>query len=230
MIDSMLAIIASIIKENLWLAPMFAALAGIISSVSPCSLSSIPLIIGYVGGVGQQNTKRAFGLSFAFALGSAFTYTLLGIIAAYAGRLIGNSNPYLYLILGFIMLLMALQILSIIDVLPSAGFTSKSNLKGYAGAVLAGILGGFLASPCATPVLIVLLGILAKGGNALWGAFLMLCYSLGSGVLIVIAGTFVGYIQKIISDERYGKFSRLIKTISGIIILLISFYMLYLGF
>ena len=39
---------------------------------------------------------------------------------------------------------------------------------GYLGDFIAGILGGFFSSPCATPVLVVLLAVVAKEGSLLW--------------------------------------------------------------
>ena len=88
---------------------MLALLAGIITSVTPCALSSVPLVIGYVGGTGQKDAKKAFKLSLTFALGTAVTFTTFGMIASSAGKLIGTSNSWWYIFLGIIMVLMALQ-------------------------------------------------------------------------------------------------------------------------
>lgn len=52
-------------------------------------------------------------------------------------------------------------------------------------------------------VLIVLLGILAGGGNLAWGIVLMLCYSIGHSALVMAAGTSVGFVQKINNSEKY---------------------------
>ncbi|HHY23994.1 MAG TPA: cytochrome c biogenesis protein CcdA, partial [Clostridiaceae bacterium] len=90
--------------------------------------------------------------------------------------------------------------------------------------------GGVFSSPCATPVLVVLLGIAARSGNIAWGVLLLLLYSIGHGVLIVAAGTSVGFVKKVTSSEKYGLFSKILKYIMGGIILLIAFYMFYLGF
>lgn len=86
MIDTWLNQIAEIIGSNPWLAPILALLAGVLTSVTPCALSSIPLIIGYVGGTGEQNTKKAFTYSAVFSVGTAVTFVTLGIIATSAGR------------------------------------------------------------------------------------------------------------------------------------------------
>jgi cytochrome c-type biogenesis protein len=222
--------LSTLIKESLWLAPILAFVAGILTSFTPCSLSSIPLIIGYVGGTGQKDTKKAFRLSLTFAIGSAVTFTALGVIASLAGKLIGTSASWWYIVLGILMVVMALQTWGIFEIIPSSYLVSKNTRKGYIGALIAGILGGVFASPCSTPVLIALLAIVAGKGNIIWGILLLLIYSIGHGILAVVAGTSVGLIQKLTKSEKYGKLSTALKVVMGLIILTIGFYMFYLGF
>ena len=57
MIDSWLNTLGTLISESIWLAPLLAVLAGVLTSFTPCSLSSIPLVIGYVGGTGTEPKK-----------------------------------------------------------------------------------------------------------------------------------------------------------------------------
>lgn len=109
MVDTWLNQIAQSIQSNMWIAPLLALLAGVLTSFTPCALSNIPLIIGYVGGVGEKNTKKAFRYSVIFALGTAVTFITLGLIATSAGKLMGNSSQIWYLVLGVLMVLMALQ-------------------------------------------------------------------------------------------------------------------------
>lgn len=230
MIDGLLNNLSILIRENIWLSPILALIAGLITSVTPCALSSVPLVIGYVGGTGQKDTKKALKLSLTFALGTAVTFTTLGVIAASAGKLMGTSNPWWFIILGILMVLMALQTWEIINIIPATNLLSKNKRRGYAGALLAGVLGGLFSSPCATPVLIVLLGILAKGGNIILGIILMLCYSLGHSALTIVAGTSIGFVQKINASEKYRVFNTVLKIAMGTVILGIAFYMFYLGF
>ncbi len=218
------------ITANWWLAPVLAFLAGLIASFLPCSLSSIPLIIGYVGGTDQRDPKAAFRLSLTFAAGAAVTFSVLGVIASAAGKLLGSASSWWYIILGVLMVLMALQTWEIFEVIPSSYLVSKNKKKGYAGAFIAGILGGIFSSPCSTPVLIALLAIVAGKGSVLWGIALLLFYSMGHGVLAVIVGTSIGFVKKLSSSERYGKLSAKLKYAMGALILLIGFYMFYLGF
>lgn len=226
----MLARLSALIPENGWLAPGFALFAGILTSFTPCSLSGIPLVIGYVGGTGQRDTKKAFRLSITFAAGTAVTFTALGVIAALAGKLMGNAASWWYIILGTLMILMALQTWGIFEIIPSSYLISKNTKKGYLGAFFAGILGGVFSSPCATPVLIALLAVVAGKGSLFWGILLLLLYSVGHGILAVVAGTSIGFVQKLSFSEKYGKTSIVLKILMGFFILLIGFYMFYLGF
>lgn len=219
-----------LIQSSGWLTPMLALLAGVMTSFTPCSLSSVPLVIGYVGGTSQKDTKQAFYLSLTFVAGAAITFTALGVIASLMGRLMGSGGAWWYIVLGILMVLMALQTWEIFEIIPSSYLISKNTKRGYVGAFIAGILGGVFSSPCSTPVLIALLAIVAGKGSILWGIILLLFYSVGHGILAIIAGTSIGFVQKLSTSEKYGRASTILKIIVGSIILLIGFYMFYLGF
>lgn len=229
MIDQWLAQLAQSIKDTMWLAPLLALLAGALTSITPCALSSIPLVVGYVGGVGEKNTGRAFRYSVTFAVGTAVTFVTMGIIATQAHRLMGRTSQWWYFFLGALMILMALQTWGIINLIPSTNLISRNKKRGYVGALLAGVLGGIFSSPCSTPVLIALLAIVAGQGSMAWGILLMLLYSLGHSFLVVIAGTSVGFVQRINASNQYAAISKILKMVMGLAILLIGIYMFYLG-
>ena len=227
----MLARLSALIPENGWLAPGFALFAGILTSFTPCSLSGIPLVIGYVGGTGQRDTKKSVSAFHHLCVREPPSLlTALGVIAALAGKLMGNAASWWYIILGTLMILMALQTWGIFEIIPSSYLISKNTKKGYLGAFFAGILGGVFSSPCATPVLIALLAIVAGKGSIFWGILLLLFYSVGHSILAVVAGTSIGFVQKHSFSEKYGKTSTVLKISMGFFILLIGFYMFYLGF
>ena len=228
--DGILNELANLIESNAYVAPLLALLAGVATSVTPCSLSSIPLVVGYVGASGQAEPKRALHLSLTFALGSAITFTTLGVIASMAGRLIGTSAKWWYLILGVLMVLMALQTWEVFEIIPSSYLLSKNKKRGYLGALIAGVLGGIFSSPCSTPVLIALLAIVAGQSSILWGILLLLLYSIGHGILAVVAGTSVSFVQKLTRSRKYGRVSQALKIVMGAAILGIGLYMFYLGF
>ncbi|MFH1512295.1 MAG: cytochrome c biogenesis protein CcdA, partial [Bacillota bacterium] len=173
--------ISSTLSRNTYLAPLLALIAGVLTSFTPCSLSSVPLVVSYVSGAAQSDAKRALRLSLTFAGGSAITFTALGVVASFAGTLMGMSASWWYILLGVLMVLMALQTWGVFEIIPSSNLLSKSTKRGYLGALLAGILGGVFSSPCSTPVLIALLALVAGQNSLLTGILSMLLYGIGHG-------------------------------------------------
>ena len=229
MIDVWLEQIGRAIGQNFWLAPLLALLAGVLTSFTPCALSSIPLVIAYVGSA-RVEPKKAVKLSLVFALGSAVTFTALGAVAASIGYVIGVGAKWWYLVLGALMVLMALQTWGIINLVPSTYLVGRNKRRGYLGALFTGILGGLFSSPCATPVLIALLAVAASSGSLLRGTLLLLLYGIGHGALAVLAGSSIGAVNRLVQSERYGALSRGLQIALGALILLIGLYLFYLGF
>lgn len=229
-INGLLESLSVLIRDNFWMAPLLALLAGVLTSVTPCSLSTVPLVIAYVGGTGKREPAVAFRYSAVFALGMAITFTALGAAASLLGKLMSfGAGGWWYLVLGGLMVLMALQTWGIINIIPSTYAQSKNTRRGYPGALVMGILGGLFSSPCATPVLVALLALVAQSGKPLWGIFLLLLYSIGHSILVVLAGTFMGLAGKITKNERYGVISKMLTLVLGLAILLVGFYLIYSG-
>lgn len=228
MTEEILRTLGNIISEGSGLAPVIALAAGVITALTPCSLSQLPLVLAYVGG--EASPKRAFRLSAVYSAGLAITFTALGIAAALMGHLIGNAGKIWYLILGVLMILMSLQITGIFNIIPSTFLSAMNRKRGYAGALIAGILGGVFSSPCSTPVIIVLLSLIAAEGTLIKGALYMLLYALGSSCLALLLGASPSLIRKLGRSEKMHMLSTVLNIILGIIVLAIGLYMLYLGF
>ena len=67
-----------------------AYLGGVVATASPCSLASIPLIIGFVGGYAEGRKKQAFFYSVTFVVGLAIAMSALGAAAALMGTMFGQ--------------------------------------------------------------------------------------------------------------------------------------------
>ena len=227
--DSLLENLSVLIQNNYLVAPVFAIIAGVLTSFMPCNLSAIPLVVSVVSASSNNDTKRALKLSVIFAIGISITFTVLGVIASLTSSLFGNSSTILYLVVGIIMILMAFQTWELFNIIPATYLTSKNKFKGVLGALSAGILSGIFSSPCSTPVLVALLAIVASSSNMIFGIVLLLCYSLGHSILTIIAGTSIGFVRKIMKNEKYSKVSNIIRITLGILILLIGLYMIYLA-
>ncbi|MEA4860015.1 MAG: cytochrome c biogenesis protein CcdA, partial [Sphaerochaeta sp.] len=118
----------------------------------------------------------------------------------------------------------------VFNFIPSSSLLGSNKRRGYVGAMAAGILGGFFSSPCATPVLIALLTLVAGKGSLVWGVFLLLLYSIGHSILVVVAGTSIGFVKTLSKNPKYSTFSCIAKYGMGLVLLLMGFYLFYLGF
>ena len=123
MLSNLESIIGEGLKSFSIFAPILALLGGILTSISPCSLASIPLIIGFMTGTKEDDTKRAFKTSVVFAIGMAITYTTLGVLAALLSKIFNQSGQFWNLFLGTVMILMALQTWEVINVMFNTDFS-----------------------------------------------------------------------------------------------------------
>jgi cytochrome c-type biogenesis protein len=140
---------------------------GLLTSLGPCNVATIPLIVGFVGGSRDVPRQRAFALSFAFALGLAITFMLLGIVAALLGAWIGIGSRWWYYLVAVICFVIGLQMLDVFQFnMPMifGGLRERIGLKGIPGALALGLVSGLVASQCATPVLAAILTyVMAEG-------------------------------------------------------------------
>jgi cytochrome c-type biogenesis protein len=221
---------SALISNNVWLALIMSLVAGVVSSFSPCVLSSLPLIVGYIENYGNGDRKSALKYSIVFSLGVAFTFTAIGAVTAAVGSFLTGAGKWWYMVLSAIMLLSGLQLLGVINIgnkKNTCGPTGK--IRGITGAFFLGILGGALSSPCATPVMAAILTFVASKGNILLGVLMLLLYSVGHSTLIVLSGVSVGFVESLGSSGRTVAAGRLLKYVLGIIILILGLYLFSLG-
>ncbi len=208
------------------LLPIVSLGAGIASAFSPCILPLIPAIIALISGRKKITPKHGFFLSLAFVLGMAFVYSLFGLIAGSVGAAF-RFSPFWYYLAALVSLVMGLKLLGVLKFeLPSGYSVKRPEVSGYSGALILGAIYGVASSPCSTPFLSVILALSATQGQALLGALLLFLYSLGHGVLILLAGTLTSLVNKLLSFKKGMTY---FQKISGFIFLGIGVYFLWLA-
>ncbi len=197
---------------------------GIVTSISPCILTMIPLLIGYLVGYGRGNKVRGFYLSAIFVTGMAFTFSVMGFVAASFGRVFGEIGTAWYYIIALVALVMGLNLLGVLS-FKMPGFKQVQFKKAGMGGTLAmGMLFGLVASPCATPVLAVIIAYAAAQAEPLYGSGLLFIYGIGHGLPLLVAGTFTGMARNLPAINRY---TRYLGYFSGLILIAIGLYLLY---
>lgn len=189
--------------------------AGLLTSLTPCMLSMLPITIGYIGGYETQDRTEAATQSTWFALGLATTLAGLGILAASVGRVYGQIGIGLPIVVSLIAIIMGLNLLEALPLqLPSFGgmeWISQDLPKGVRSYLL-GLTFGLVASPCSTPVLAAILGWVATTQDLLLGGILLLSYTAGYVVPLIVAGTFTASIKKLLELRQWSSW---ITPVSG---------------
>ncbi len=217
------------LTENPLLAYLGVFLGGILSSSSPCVLATIPLVIGYVGGYSEGDGRKALLYSLTFILGLSLTFTVLGAIASLIGGLFGMISSAWYFIVGGIAIAIGLQLVGLYEFnVPTPGHLQPKQ-KGVLGAFVLGLIFGVVSSPCATPILALILTFVATKGEIAYGTSLLFVYALGHCVLIFLAGTATGFAEGFVKSKGIGSVTTWSKRIGGSIVVLVGLYMIYAG-
>jgi len=219
-----------VLQDGSLLAYLLVFLGGVVTSIGPCNVAMIPLIVGYVGGSTNLSRGRSFTLSLTFATGLALTFMALGVIASLVGGLIGGTSRIWYYAVAAVCILIALHMWGAIRLPEAAGLArlrERITLRGIPGALALGLVSGLVASQCATPVLAAILTyVMSQEGALVYGAALLFLYALGRGVPIVLAGTFTGALKQF---QALGRWSSVIERVSGVIIIGVGLYFLWIA-
>ncbi len=216
--------IQAIIQNNHGLAFLAVFVGGLVSAASPCVLAAIPLIIGYVGGYSGGDKKKAAVYSLIFILGLSITFTLLGAAASAMGHFLSFAGQWLYLGLAAVAVTMGLQLMGFINIPLPFQKTHEIKSRGLWGAFLLGLLTGTVSSPCATPVLAVILAYVSTQGDILYGGSLLFTYAVGHCALIFIAGLSIGLTESLVRSRGIANFSLYSKRFSGALLVVVGIY------
>jgi cytochrome c-type biogenesis protein len=218
----------AITQKAFW--SFFIAFAGgIISSLSPCTLSILPIMIGYIGGYSDNKPSNAFLQSLLFVIGFTITLTVVGLIAALAGIVMGSFiGPYWFIILGIICFIMGLSLLEIFYIQLPAVFKEmpKQKYGKILSPIILGLAFGTMATPCSTPILLTLLGFVAYEGSIVFGTFMLISYAFGHSIILLLAGTFTGFVTQLGPIRKWTTF---INKASGILLIIAGLTLLIYG-
>lgn len=203
-----------------------AFLGGLISSISPCSLSMLPLIIGYVGGYSKENPLKTLLQMIIFVIGSGIVFAVIGGICAFTGKLF-VGNPYFTLIVASIILIMGLKILDVIDFelpviikeIPQNNFNNEILYPLLLGAVFA-----LIGTPCSTPILASTMGFASISAKVSQAVIMLFLFSIGQGLILIIAGFLT---SKLKTGKNVYKVSEGILKFSGALLVLVALYIFY---
>jgi len=227
--ETLLNHLSQSLTENPLLAYLGVFVGGIVSSSSPCVLATIPLVIGYVGGYSEGDRRKAFLYSLTFVFGLSITFTVLGAIASLVGGLFGVISRTWYFIVGGIAIVIGLHLVGLFEWNLPIPLHLQPKKRGILGALLLGLFFGIISSPCATPVLVLILTFVATKGEVVYGTSLLFIYALGHCALIFLAGTATGFVENFVKSKGISNVTAWGKRIGGSIVVFAGIYLIYLG-
>ena len=201
---------------------------GLLASISPCSLAMLPVVIGYIGGYGDNDNKKIFWQLMSFILGSAIVFSVIGVICAITGQVFKSfAGDYFILLIASLLFALGLNLIGILDLnfptLVNKIPQNKNNSK-FIYPLILGAIFAIAGTPCSTPILAGIMGFASITNSIILSIIMLFAFALGQGVILVVAGMFTNIIKKfgnIVSASEI-----MIKT-SGGLLLLTSVYMFY---
>jgi cytochrome c-type biogenesis protein len=208
-----------------------AFLWGVLSVVlSPCHLSSIPLVVAYMsGGDGPPTGRRAVALSGSFAAGILASIAVVGAVTVAAGRMAGDVGPWVTYALAVVFFAVGLNLLGVLPLPGWSALPSGTSRKGPGGALILGLVFGAALGPCSFAFMAPLLGLAFRAGarQAAYGALLVVLYGLGHSAAIVLAGASARNVQRWLSWKAGARAAVLVRGGAGLAVIAGGLYFLY---
>ena len=230
MIEEIFTALSTALYENYWIALLASFGWGVLSILlSPCHLSSIPLVVGFISSQGKISLGRTFYISLIFSIGILITIAIIGIITASLGRLMGDIGSIGNYFVAGIFFLVGLYLLDIIKLDWNTSGLQQTKSKGFVAALILGLLFGIALGPCTFAYMAPVLGIVFQTAqtNFTSAAFLLLAFGIGHCAVIVGAGTLTKKVQLYLKWSEDSKTILWIKRICGVLVILGGIYLMF---
>ena len=206
-------------------------IAGLIASLSPCSLGFLPLIIGYIGGYSTKGGKKLLIQMISFSLGLSFVLSIIGAICALSGRAFTSvAPPVIMLVFASVIMVLGLNLIGILDIhFPAIVKKMPNNKTGglFILPFFVGIVFALAASPCSSPLLVSIMALATVSQNILFSILLLFAFALGQCIIIILIALFTSLLKH---RNSLAKYSSILMKISGILLIITSIYIYYVIF
>jgi len=196
--------------------------AGMASVLSPCVLPVLPIIL-----TGTEDDHRSRPLM--IVAGLAITFILMGVITSLFASVVGEWMAHVEK--GAAVLVIAFGILMILDInvfkKMSFFYKFQSTSKGTFSGLVMGLTLGLVWIPCIGPMLSSVLAMVATQGKLVTGIFLLLIYSVGFAIPMLIAGYATQFFRTKLRSVLSNPLP--IRIGSGIILIAFGIYILFNG-
>jgi thiol:disulfide interchange protein DsbD len=189
---------------------------GIALNLTPCVYPLIPITVSYFGGRSGQGQGRLVLHGLFYIGGLSLTNSILGIIAALTGGLMGAmlQNPIVLIVVALILVFFASSLFGFWELRLPEGLNrmASKSYTGYFGTIFMGLTLGLVAAPCIGPFVLGLLTWVASLASPWLGFIIFFTLSLGLGLPLFILALFSGKIEKL---PRSGEWMLWVRKLMG---------------
>ena len=187
---------------------------GMALNLTPCVYPLIPVTISYFGG--RSGKRQLIGHGLCYVGGLSITNSVLGVVAALTGGLMGSllQNPLVLIFVATTLMLLATSLFGLWEIrLPSGVMRAASrSYAGYLGSLFMGLTMGVVAAPCIGPFILGLLTWVASMGSPWLGFIVFFTLSLGLGLPLFFLAIFSGNLSRL---PRSGEWMLWIRKLMG---------------
>ena len=189
----------SALRTNLVAAVPLTFVGGLVAGLNPCCVALYPVAAGTCCAAPAERISVTFRRATAFALGVAVATSLLGLLAAIAGRTLRSFGSWPYVLIALIPIVAGLHLLGVVR-LPFPEL-HRSAFAQQSGALVAGFVAALLLAPCGTPILAAVLSYAAYVGSLTVGSLLLFVYGAGLSLPLLLVGTATGAASARLADS-----------------------------
>ena len=198
---------------------------GIALNLTPCIYPLIPITVSYFGGRSGRSQGRLLIHGIFYIGGLAITNSVLGVIAALSGGLLGSllQHPIVLVVVSAVLIFFATSLFGLWEMrLPySVSQAASKNYSGYFGSLFMGMTLGVVTSACIGPFILGLLTWVATIGSIWIGFLIFFTLSLGLGLPLFLLALFSGQLGKL---PRSGEWMLWVKKLLGWILVGMAAY------
>jgi thiol:disulfide interchange protein DsbD len=204
---------------------------GIALNLTPCVYPMIPITVSYFGGRAASDTahgkSRLAVHGLCYLLGLSFTNSVLGVIAALTGSLMGAvlQHPTVLVAVAAVLIVFATSLFGLWELRLPGGLTQAAakSYSGYFGSLFMGLTLGVVAAPCIGPFVLGLLTWVASMGSPWMGFIVFFTLSIGLGLPLFILALFSGQLQRL---PRSGGWMLWVRKLMGWVLVGMAAYFL----
>jgi len=189
---------------------------GLALNLTPCVYPLIPITVSYFSGRSTRGKSGLVGHGVCYIGGLALTNSLLGVVAALTGSLIGAllQSPLVLTVIAAVLVGFALSLFGFWELRVPFWLTraASKSYTGFFGSFFMGVTLGIVAAPCIGPFVLGLLTWVATLGDPLIGFLIFFTLSLGLGTPLFILAVFSGQLAKL---PKSGEWMNWVRRLMG---------------